>query len=82
MTECDDVAEGMRDDFIDWTRAEDRELTHYAARRFVCSQMPDETQTIRESVALSLFATARVHAADRTMRQRIAEMDSPMAGSW
>jgi hypothetical protein len=82
MTECDEVAQGMRDDFIDWVRSEDRELTHYAARRFVCNQMPDETQTIREDVALSLFADARVHLHDRTMRERIAEMDSPMAGSW
>jgi hypothetical protein len=82
MTECDEVARGMRDAFLDWIRAEGRELTHYAARRFVTRQVPDETVTIRENVAISLFADARVHVRDRTIRQKIAEMDSPMAGSW
>jgi hypothetical protein len=82
MTECDEVAEGMRDDFLGWIRAEERELSHYAARRFVTAQMPDETPTIRDDVSLSLFAIARVHVHDHTMRQKIAEMDSPMAGSW
>lgn len=82
MTECDDVARGLRDDFIDWIRAEDRELTHYVARRFVTRQIPDETHAIRESVTLSLFANARVHAHDHMMRERIAEIGGELVGTW
>jgi hypothetical protein len=82
MTECDEVAQAMRDDFLDWIRAEDRALTHYAARRFATKQMPDETQTIRENVAMSLFADARVHVHDHTMRQKIEEIGGDVVGTW
>ncbi|MDR5741539.1 hypothetical protein QCE73_00050 [Caballeronia sp. LZ029] len=57
-------------------------MTHYAARRYVCNQLPDETQTIRENVALSLYATARVRSDNRSTKARIEAMDSPLAGSW
>ncbi|SAL19029.1 hypothetical protein AWB73_01122 [Caballeronia turbans] len=80
MTECDELARGMRDDFLDWIRAEDRELTHYPARRFVTAQMPDETMTVRESVAISLFATARARAGSHYAAEDRGDGDSPMAG--
>jgi hypothetical protein len=82
MTEFDEIAESMRDAFLAWIRDEDRELTNYAARRFVTRQMPDETLTICENVAVSLYESAWAHVNAQLIRARVQEMNHPLAGSW
>jgi hypothetical protein len=82
MTECDEIAATMRGAFFTWLAAEERELTHYAAQRFVCAKMTGESAVIRSNVAEALFRNSREEAESHRTRARIAEIGSPLAGSW
>jgi hypothetical protein len=82
MTECDELAATMRDAFFAWLAAEERELSHYAAERFVCAEMPGVTAVIRSNVAEALYQNSSEEVDDRKSRARIAEIGSELAGSW
>jgi hypothetical protein len=82
MTECDEVAHGMLKAFGEWLVLEERDLSHYSAKRFVCAEMPGESATIAMNVSDALYRIARDAAQDHAMHKKIEEMGSPIAGSW
>jgi hypothetical protein len=78
MTECQEVANGLRDTFSRWLIAEQREFSLYAVRRFVCAELTGETAQIREQVAQALFQTSQ----QEVENTRLEDMDPGLAGSW
>lgn len=57
MTECDEIAESMADDYQKWCRRNLRANVMEAARDYVRSQMPGETHVVVDNVAYSLMSS-------------------------
>jgi hypothetical protein len=55
----DKIAEGLVDRLHEWLAAENRELSSYSVRRFVCAELDGTPSIVRLKVSDSLYDMAK-----------------------